>query len=178
MKKKICFLAMFLISVCIALSQQPNEQLKAQLEITEQKMFDCFSNGDKKGFAEITGGDYLTINADGTYMGKQEAVNLIEKFKGSTNKIIQKETRFYNDIAITTGRIKFYIKSLLVADVFFTQTWVFKDNRWLFIGWQGTMTGQPKNYPVYITLLLVMILLGMALLIKRVIRKREKNHSN
>ena len=34
-------------------------------------------------------GSITTVNADGTYMGKQEAVNLIEKFKGSTNKIIE-----------------------------------------------------------------------------------------
>ena len=80
-------------------------------------------------------------------------------------KSFKKETRFYNDIAITTGRIKFYIKPLLAADVFFTQTWVYKNNRWLLIGWQGTMTGQPKNYPIYVTVLVVMIVFGVVLLI-------------
>ena len=35
-------------------------------------MLDCFSTGDKKGFAEITGDDYLTINADGTILANRK----------------------------------------------------------------------------------------------------------
>lgn len=179
MKSKLCVLLIFIIHVTVVKSQSLiNEQSKADLAISQKKMFDCFSNGDKVTFAEITGNDYLTINADGTYFNKDGALEKIGSFKGSTYKIIQQESRFYNDIAITTGRVKFYVKSILAADVFFTQTWVRREDKWLFIGWQGTMTGQPKNYPVYVTLLLSLILIGIIWFVKLKISKRKRKYTS
>ena len=169
MKKAQFLLVIFLLA---GLPGKPepqtiSDQLKSDLVLAEKKMFDGFAAGDVETFLAISGDDYITINADGAYLNKTEAAKLVPGFKGAASKYSEKKIRFYNDIAIITGRAKYYMKSILVADIYFTQTWVLRDNKWLFIGWQGTMTGQPKYYPVYITVLFSLILFAIIVFIKR-----------
>ena len=66
-----------------------------QLSDEQKRMFEMFSNGDTETFLEITGDDYLAINADGTYMNKTQSVELIPKFKGSTYDILEQTDRIY-----------------------------------------------------------------------------------
>lgn len=150
-----------------------SQRALGQLKLEQERMFDMFSNGDVETFRKLSGDDYMTINADGTYMDKTQAIELIPKFKGSTYEIIEQSDRVYGNIVISTGRAKFYFSSLLVADVYFNQTWVYRDNRWQFINWQGTMTGTPRMYPVYLTLILTAILLVIGFVVYRLVRKRK-----
>ena len=99
-----------------------------QLSNEQKRMFEMFSNGDTETFLKITGDDYLAINADGTYMNKTQSVELIPKFKGSTYDILEQTDRIYGNVAISTGRAKFYLSSILVADVYFNQTWIYRDD--------------------------------------------------
>src|SRR4051812_16886527 len=108
------------------MSQETLNQLK-----TEQKgMFELFSKGDVEGFKKLAGDDYLTINADGTYLDKTRMLDLIPTFKGSRSEIVEQTDRIYNNLAISTGRAKYYLGSILVADIYFTQSWIYRDNRW------------------------------------------------
>ncbi len=132
-----------------------------QLKSEQVRMFDMFSNGDVETFKKITGDDYISINADGSYMDKTQSLELVPKFKGSTYKILQQTDRVYNNIVISTGRARFYFGPMLMADVYFNQTWIYRDNRWQFIAWQGTMTGIPKNYPIYGAFVGFLIVVGL-----------------
>ena len=144
-----------------------------QLSNEQKRMFEMFSNGDTETFLKITGDDYLAINADGTYMNKTQSVELIPKFKGSTYDILEQTDRIYGNVAISTGRAKFYLSSILVADVYFNQTWIYRDNRWQFIFWQGSMTGAPKNYLIYLTLIGTFLIGGLIVVVVRRFRKRK-----
>jgi hypothetical protein len=144
-----------------------------QLAVEQKRMFAIFSAGDSEGFLKITGDDYLSINADGTYMDKSEAVVLVPKFKGSTNEIIEQTDRIHGNVAISTGRAKFYLGSVPVADIYFNQTWIYRDNRWQFIFWQGTMTGAPASYPVYFTLIGTLLIVGVVWLVVGRARRKK-----
>jgi len=144
-----------------------------QLSNEQKRMFEMFSNGDTETFLEITGDDYLAINADGTYMNKTQSVELIPKFKGSTYNILEQTDRIYGNVAISTGRAKFYLSSILVADVYFNQTWIYRDNRWQFIFWQGSMTGAPKSYLIYVTLIGTLLLGGLIVVVGRRFRRKK-----
>ena len=144
-----------------------------QLSDEQKRMFEMFSNGDTETFLEITGDDYLAINADGTYMNKTQSVELIPKFKGSTYNILEQTDRIYGNVAISTGRAKFYLSSILVADVYFNQTWIYRDNRWQFIFWQGSMTGAPKSYLIYVTLIGTLLLGGLIVVVVRRFRRKK-----
>ncbi|HET6539214.1 MAG TPA: nuclear transport factor 2 family protein [Chryseolinea sp.] len=144
-----------------------------QLSDEQKRMFEMFSNGDTETFLEITGDDYLAINADGTYMNKTQSVELIPKFKGSTYDILEQTDRIYGNVAISTGRAKFYLSSILVADVYFNQTWIYRDNRWQFIFWQGSMTGAPKSYLIYVTLIGTLLLGGLIVVVGRRFRRKK-----
>ena len=144
-----------------------------QLSDEQKRMFEMFSNGDTETFLEITGDDYLAINADGTYMNKTQSVELIPKFKGSTYDILEQTDRIYGNVAISTGRAKFYLSSILVADIYFNQTWIYRDNRWQFIFWQGSMTGAPKSYLIYVTLIGTLLLGGLIVVVGRRFRRKK-----
>jgi len=144
-----------------------------QLSNEQKRMFEMFSNGDTETFLEITGDDYLAINADGTYMNKTQSVELIPKFKGSTYNILEQTDRIYGNVAISTGRAKFYLSSILVADIYFNQTWIYRDNRWQFIFWQGSMTGAPKSYLIYVTLIGTLLLGGLIVVVVRRFKRKK-----
>jgi hypothetical protein len=156
-----------------AQSDTLSQAIIGQLKSEQKKMYDLFSNGDVETFKKIAGDDYLSINADGTYLNKTQALELIPNFKGSTYKISDQTDRIYGNVVLSTGRAKFYLSSILVAEIYFNQTWVYRDNRWQFIFWQGTMTGTSKNYPIYATLIGTIIIESLLILILRFIRKNK-----
>ena len=174
MKTKL-ILALLFIAFSYGLAQETllPQSAKSTLRESQKEMLDIFSNGDPEGFRRITGDDYRTINADGTYMNKEETAQIISKFKGSRYEIVSQEDRFYGPLAISTGRIKFYFGSMLMADVYVTQTWIYRNDRWEYIGWHGTMTGTPKNYPVYGLGILIAFLAVIYWVVKLIRRRRR-----
>jgi len=174
MKKLVLFLVWLFICVhgysqADSLSQKTIDQLKLE----QAKMFEMFCNGDAGNFKTIVGEDYLTINADGTYMGKDEMLEVIPKFKGSTYKILEQTDRVYNNLVVSTGQAKFYFGPVLAADVYFHQVWIYRNGKWEFISWQGTMTGTPKNYPVYFTLFVVVLVIGIRWILLKTKKKKS-----
>lgn len=148
------------------------EQNKTDLKAAQQRMLQCFSDGDAQLFLQIAGNDFVTINADGVMMDKAGSAAIVPGFQGSTYQIVSQEDRFYGNLAISTGRIKFYIKSILVADVLFTQGWIYRDGNWEYIHWQGTMTGTPAYYPQLMVLFLVALLVILIVIIRRWRKRR------
>ena len=121
----------------------------------------------------MIGEDYITINADGVMENKVEMMKTFGKFKGATATLFDKQIRTYGNLSIITGRAKFYLKSILVADVFYTETWVYRNNQFYFIGWQGTMTGLPSYYPIIFSLLALIVLYFLTRFILRKIWNRR-----
>jgi hypothetical protein len=136
-------------------------------------MFKIILNGDKAAVEKMLGADYITINADGTLQDKNETMRLFGKFKGATATLSDKRIRNYGNLSIITGGAKFYIKSILVAQVFYTETWIFRNGKWDFIGWQGTMTGLPSWYPLIITIIGLVLLYFIVRLIARKTRRKQ-----
>lgn len=174
MKKLILFSLLSLAQVyghsqADSLSKEQINQLKSE----QVRMFEMFTNGDVGTFKKLAGEDFLTINADGTYMDKVETFELIPKFKGSTYKVLEQTDRIYNNLVISTGRAKFYFGPILAADVYFHQAWIFRDNRWQYISWQGTMTGTPKYYPIFMTLIGILILFVLRWVVYKIIKKKK-----
>jgi hypothetical protein len=143
----------------------------ARLDAAESAMFDAFGQADEKTFQQLAGEDYYTINADGVALDRAGALKLLPKFKGSTNARSEQHRRIYGSTAVLTGRAKFYFKALLVAEIHYTQVWVWREGRWQFVNWQGTMTGLPTWYPVIATSVLFLVIIGLARFMGR--RKRR-----
>jgi hypothetical protein len=133
----------------------------AKLDAAESAMFESFGQGDGKTFQQLAGEDYFTINADGVTMDRSGALKLFPKFKGSTNQRSEQHRRIYGSTAVLNGRAKFYFKSVLAAEIHYTEVWVWRDGRWQFVNWQGTMTGLPAWYPVIATSVLFLVIIGI-----------------
>jgi hypothetical protein len=164
---------MFLVP-CISYAQelQPSDSLTAVLSAKENEMFTVITSGNQAGAEKLIADDYITINADGVMEGKENTVKSIGKFKGSVARLSDRKTRLYDNIAIINGKAKFYVKQILVAEIFYTEIWHYRAGQWVFIGWQGTMTGVPSYYPVIVTGILLILLY---LVIRLVARKRRKH---
>ena len=152
-----------------------SDSLKILLISKEKEMFSIITNGDKEAAEKLIAQDYITINADGVMEGKENTIKMIRKFKGSTANLSDKKIRVYDNIAIINGKAKFYVKTILVAEIFYTEIWNFRNKQWQFIGWQRTMTGLPSYYPIIVTLIIISLLY---LIIKLIRRKRKKVKSN
>ena len=167
----VVFCLMFL-QTAFAQASGPSDSLKNILIAKEAEMFRVVLNGDKPAAEKMFATDYMTINADGTMQDKTETMKLFGKFKGATTTLSDKRIRTYGNLSIITGGAKFYIKSILVAQIFYTETWIFRNGQWDFIGWQGTMTGLPSWYPLIITVIVLVLLYFLVRFIVRRVRKK------
>jgi len=157
-------------------SQDPlPDSLKQSLHEAQHRMFETFGAGDGALLESFTGSDYITINADGALMDREGMMALLPKFKGSTTEVIGQQDRLYGDLAVSTGRAKFRFGSFLVADVYFTQLWIYRQGAWSYIGWQGTMTGAPRYYSIILLLAGVGLVLAVTWFVRRRNRMKRKN---
>lgn len=135
------FLVVLLFTALQSNGQTLSKSIIAQLETVEKEMFAATSNGDSSAFRKICGNDYFTINANGVAQTLEEALPYTTRFKGSTVTLSQQKQRIYGNFALRTGLGKAYIDGKLVAEFLYTSGWIYRDNRWQFVHWQGTPTG-------------------------------------
>lgn len=123
---------------------------------TDQKEL---ADAEKKMFVEIiksqdywktdVDDDYITINADGVMADKKETMD-INANRDTTKpnpfalvtetKTSQRKVRKYGDVAIINGKAEFMGATNKLAEVYYTEIWHRKNSKWMFDGWQGTMT--------------------------------------
>lgn len=172
MNPALVFLFLMMVSgLVVAQPPQLPPTILTRLDSMEQAMFRATQNADV--FGKIMGDDYITLNADGVMENKAQTLDMVRNHplpKADTIQFSQQAQRVYGNVVIRTGRAKAYKAGLVLADFIYTQTWIYRNNRWQFIGWQGTMAGWPKNYPILFTLLAV----GLVALVLRWIVKRRK----
>lgn len=132
---------MFLFFALQSTGQTLSKKIIEQLDSSEKQMFEATSNGDSSAFRKICGKEYFTINANGVSQTLEEALPNTVRFKGSKVELSQQKQRIYGNLALRTGLGKAYFNGQLVAEFLYTAGWVYRDNRWQFIHWQGTPTG-------------------------------------
>jgi len=138
---KLLFIFMLFLLEFQLTAQTLSKKTLDQLDTAEKEMFDATSKGDSLAFKKICGKDYFTINANGVSQTLKEALPNVYRFKGSTVELSQQKQRVYGNFALRTGFLKAFIGGQLVAEVLYSSGWVFRDNKWEFIHWQGTPTG-------------------------------------
>jgi len=140
-KATVLLLLFFLISIHLPGqdNQLPDSILK-RLDASEREMVKALSNGDSTAFKRIAGYDYVDINANGNKMTLQSMLSEISNFKGLLISFSDQAKRIYGDFALKTGRAKFSFGGQEIGEVFYTQGWVYRNNKWQFVHWQGTMT--------------------------------------
>ena len=121
-------------------SKHLSAKIIRQLDLVEKEMVNAISNGDSTAFKKIAGYDYLDINASGTRMPLQPMLIDMVSFKGASVNFSEQSQRVYGNFVLKNGRAKFYFGGQLMGDVFYTQGWVYRDKKWQFVHWQGTMT--------------------------------------
>ena len=121
-------------------SKHLSAKIIRQLDLVEKEMVNAISNGDSTAFKKIAGYDYLDINASGTRMSLQPMLIDMVSFKGASVNFSEQSQRVYGNFVLKNGRAKFYFGGQLIGDVFYTQGWVYRDKKWQFVHWQGTMT--------------------------------------
>lgn len=143
MKKSVLLFLLFFIwisSHSIAQEKPLSKKTLQQLDEAEKDMVNAISNADSAAFKKIAGFDYIDINANGTKVPLQSMLIDISNFKGISVSFSEQSQRVYGNFVLKNGRAKFSLRDQLVAEVFYTQGWVYRDKKWQFVHWQGTMT--------------------------------------
>ncbi len=125
-KSTACLLRLSIITFSILFisqaiySQELNapDALTAVLSTKENEMFSIITDGDKKEAEKLIAWDYVTIKADGVMEGKENTLETIGKFKGAVAKLSDKKIRVSGNIAIINSKAKFYLKLIVVAEIF------------------------------------------------------------
>jgi hypothetical protein len=123
-----------------------------ELEEAETKMFTGILHHSPDYFKDYVADDYITINADGVMADKEQTYadssrfNMLNSF---TWKLSDKKIRVYGNVGIITGRAGIYMKELLAGEFLYTAIFVRDHKKWMFTGWQGTMSkDSPKAPPM------------------------------
>jgi hypothetical protein len=143
--KKLALLFLPLLFIIISIhSPGQNKRLSVkvlkQLDLAEKEMVNAVSNGDSTAFKKIVGYDYIDINANGTKSELKLMLINVPNFKGTTVNFSEQSQRVYGNFVLKNGRAKFYSGGQQIGEVFYTQGWVYREKKWQFVLWQGTMT--------------------------------------
>ena len=142
MKKSIfLFISVSMLFSTYSTAQpQLSAEILKQLETAEKDMINALSNGDSAAFKKIAGKDYMDINANGIKMDLPSMLNDLPNFKGLSVNFSEQSQRVYGNFVLRTGKAKLSAGGQLIAEIFYTQGWVYRDKKWQFVHWQGTMT--------------------------------------
>ena len=140
-KATVLLLIFFLISIHSPgqKNRLPDSILK-RLDAAEREMVNALSNGDSTAFKKIAGYDYVEINANGNKMTLQSMLLEISNFKGLLVSFSDQAQRIYGNFVLKTGRAKFASGGQEIGEVLYTQGWVYRNKKWEFVHWQGTVT--------------------------------------
>jgi hypothetical protein len=148
MMKKAHLFFLFFIASTFVISCKPDKdssslspEIYRQLDSVEQAMFAATSNGDSAAFRKLSASDYFTINADGASHNLEESIPTVPLFKGSSAVLSEQRQREFGDMVLRNGRAKIMMGGQQVAEILYTSGWVYRDGRWQFVHWQGTLTG-------------------------------------
>jgi len=145
MKKSVLVLVLLPLFLVHSFGQDKHLSAKIlkRLDEAEKEMINALSNGDSAAFKKIAGYDYMDINANGNKVRLQSMLLDIPGFKGISVSFSEQSQRVYWNFVLKNGRAKLSMGDQLVAEVFYTQGWVYRDKKCQFVHWQGTMT---KNF--------------------------------
>jgi len=84
--------------------------------------------------------DFLSTNADGRVVDKQEWLNILKVGQFPVDKITSDDfkVRRYSGTAIITGRSAYHHGGKKLWEVRHTQVWANPNGRWQLVSWQGT----------------------------------------
>lgn len=122
------------------------ETEKKEVAQAEEDMFNAIKTNDPN-FWKAVSDSYITINADGVMANKQESINdsLRRKmFTGIDHKVFDHTIKVFGNVGICNGRAQFFMQNQMIAQVYYTAIFRKENGKWIYEGWQGTMT---KNNP-------------------------------
>jgi hypothetical protein len=130
-----------------------SEADQKDLADAEKKMMTEIINGGDYWKTDVDD-DYITINADGVMADKKQTIEQIAtRNTDKTNpfamvtetRTSDRRVRKYGDISIINGKAEFMGGSRKLAEVYYTEIWRKKDGKWMFNGWQGTLTKEMQE---------------------------------
>ena len=142
---------MFFVGSQNAFTQVSASTVK-ELEAAETKMFVGITKRDPEYLKNDVADDYFSINADGTAQNTQQMIADSARAKmmaDSSVKLFDKLIRVYGNTGIITGRAQAFVHDTYVVEFLYTAIFVKHNDKWMFTGWQGTISkDSPKPPPM------------------------------
>ena len=127
----------------MAQSSKPPLQVQKELDEAEAAMFKSVQDYNTSYFESIMSDDYITINADGVMMNKTQTLADSAHRKmmsGYACKLLDKTTRVYGNVGLINGKARVMVQDKIMVEFFYTEIWTKEKSKWMFAGWQGTIS--------------------------------------
>ncbi len=135
----------------IAQNAKPSPQVQKELDDAEAAMFKSVQDYNTPYFASIMSDDYITINSDGVMMNKTQTIadSVHRKMmSGYASTLSDKTTRVYGNMAIINGKAQVIVQDKVMVEFLFTEIWTKEKGKWMFSGWQGTLSKDSPPPPM------------------------------
>lgn len=127
----------------VAQNSKPSPQVQKELDEAEAAMFKSVQDYNTAYFESIMSEDYITINADGAMMDKKQTIADTAHRKmmsGYACRLSDRTTRIYGNVGIINGKAQVIIQDKVMVEFLYTEIWTKEKNKWMFTGWQGTIS--------------------------------------
>lgn len=135
----------------IAQNAKPSQQVQKELDDAEAAMFKSVQDYNTPYFASIMSDDYITINSDGVMMNKTQTIADSAHRKmlsGYACQLSGKTTKVYSNVAIINGKAQVIVQGKVMVEFLFTEIWTKEKGKWMFSGWQGTLSKDSPPPPM------------------------------
>jgi hypothetical protein len=135
----------------IAQNAKPSPKVQKELDDAEAAMFKSVQDYNTPYFASIMSDDYITINSDGVMMNKTQTIADSAHRKmlsGYACQLSEKTTKVYGNVAIINGKAQVIMQGKMMVEFLFTEIWAKEKGKWMFSGWQGTMSKDSPPPPM------------------------------
>jgi len=134
-----------------AFAQSASSAKMKALEQAETRMFQNvnFTHAPRY-FKTDVADDFFTINADGVWADKEQSLadtDRLKMFEMANIKVLDRKMRIYGKVGITNGRGQAFVNNVLVAEFLYTTIFVKRHGKWMYTGWQGTMSKDSPKVP-------------------------------
>lgn len=149
---RFTFIILVTISSIVSRAQSTaSEKTKKEIEMAETRMFQNMNFSHAQDYYKTdVADDFFTINADGVWADRDQSLADTLRMKmveSAQLKIFDRRIRVYDNVGITNGRAQAFVNGTMVVEFLYTTVFVKRNGKWMYTGWQGTLSKDSPKLP-------------------------------
>jgi hypothetical protein len=142
------FTAIPLLAATMPRSQSLSQKdVEAYIKNSESQWTDMETTGDTSVAERILANDFVGVRPDGSHYAKAQEIaeSKAGQIDYSKSHLAEINVRFYGDAAVAQGRSEWEKRNGQSGSFIFTDTWIYRDNKWQIVAAEDVKIQQPSK---------------------------------